>query len=71
MNVKTKYEWLENISIIAIAKFNRKHMIVGQILMKAKLNGVLLFNGIKQGPGMNSNNMYVYFKPNMTEEVRR
>ena len=71
LNIKMKYKWLENIQVHAEAEFNGKRMIVGQILMKAVSNGIHLFNGIKQDSRLNSHNVYVYFKPNMTDEARK
>ena len=37
--------------------------------MKVKSNEISIFNGIEQGSGSNSKNVYMYFKPNMITEV--
>ena len=66
INVKTKYEQMEDLQVLAEAEFDGQEMIVAQIVIKAQINGVFIFNGIEQGLGANENNVYVYFKPSMT-----
>ena len=68
--MKTKYEWLDDLQVLADASFDGQEMTVSQILTKAKKNGVLLFKGVEQGSGINENKVFVYFKPNMTKEAR-
>ena len=54
-NVKVKYEQLEDVDVLQQAHFKDTKMSVSQIIMKAKLNGLLLFNGIEEGGGKNEN----------------
>jgi len=70
INVKTKYEWLDDLQVLDEVTFNGKKMTISQILTKAKKNGVLLFKGVEQGSGINGNKVFVYFKQNMTKEAR-
>ena len=47
-------------------------MKVAQVLIKAKSNGIPIFNGMEQGSGKNQTKTYIYFKPNMkTEEYNQ
>ena len=46
-------------------RYNDQKGKVGQLLMSAKVKGILIFNGVEQGFGYNCNKIYVYFKPNI------
>jgi len=65
LNVKLKYEFLEDTAVLADVEFNGKKITVAQVLIKAKMNGVFLFNGVEQGVGKYSSRVYVYYKPGM------
>ena len=65
LNRPNKYEWFENTSVLAPAQFKGQEMQFNQVIMRAKSNGIYIFNGVEQGSGMNENRVYVYFKPNI------
>ena len=45
-------------------------MTINQIIIKVKMNRILLFNRIEQGRGKYSNRVYLYFKQNSQQEVK-
>ena len=47
VNTKLRYEWFNKIGVLDQVSFQGKQMCVNQIIMKAKLNGILLFNRIE------------------------
>ena len=70
INIRLKYESLNNIGVLNEAVYHKKNQIVVEVIMAAKINGILLFVGIEQGSGRNQNNTYVYFKLSMTAEAK-
>ena len=44
-------------------------MTVSQIVIKARMNRILIFKGLEQGRGKYSNRIYLYYKPNAQNEV--
>ena len=69
INVRLKYEWLDEVGLYDLARYQGKQMTISQVLMNAKANGKKLINGIEQGGGHNEKNLYIYFKPNVQSEV--
>ena len=70
INGYVKYERLDELYLLEEAKYNGQVGKVGQLLMNAKSKGILIFNGIEQGSGYNSNKVYVYFKLNMITDAK-
>lgn len=70
INIKLKYECLEDVGVLDAAKFQDQTKILSEFFMNAKKNGISLFNGIEQGSGKNEKNTYVYFKGTMATEAR-
>jgi len=70
INGYVKYERLDKLYLLEEVKYNGQVGKVGQLLMNAKSKEIPIFNGVKQGSSYNSNNVYVYFKPNMTTDAK-
>ena len=68
INIKLKYECLENVNALELAKYNGVEQIVSEVIMSIKSKGIPLFYSIEQGTGRNSNNVYIYFKGTMAVE---
>ena len=69
INVKLKYDWLEEVSVFDKARFQGKKMYLSQVLMKAKKNGMNLITGVEQGCGRYNNRVYFYYKSNVKKEI--
>ena len=65
-----RYECLEDIDVLELAKHNGVEQTVSEVVMSIKSKGIPLFYGIEQGTGKNSKNVYVYFKRIMAIEVK-
>ena len=70
INIKLRYECLEDVDILELAKYNGIEQTVSEVVMSIKSKGVPLFYGIEQGIGKNSRNVYVYFKGTMAVEAK-
>ena len=55
INIKLKYECLENFDALDKVTIEGKQQTLGEIIMKAKMNRTPLFQGIEQGSGKNQN----------------
>jgi len=71
INVHTRYEWLNDVTVLTTAKYKGIKGSLGQMIMNVKVKGVPVFKGVEQGWGKNSNRVYLYYKPNMTDEVKQ
>ena len=71
LNVRLKYEWLEDFSVIGNAKYKGNKGSLGQILMSIKSKGIPLFKGVEQGLGKYDSRVYMYYKPNIEDEVKK
>ena len=69
INIKLKYEWLEDVSLLDQARFQGKNMTISQVLMNARVDGIKLINGIEQGRGKNKKRLYIFYKPNMQKAI--
>ena len=47
INCKVKYEQFDNLFLLESAQYNGQEETVGQLLMRAKSNGIPIFNGVE------------------------
>ena len=47
INIKLKYECLENVDVLELAKYNRVEQTVSKVIMSVKSKGIPLFYGIE------------------------
>ena len=47
INIKLKYEYLENVDVLELAKYNGVEQIVSKVIMSIKSKGILLFHSIE------------------------
>ena len=71
INAKLRYEYFKELGFLAEAEYNNQKMTIAQVLMKAKINGKTLFNGVEQGRGKYSARGHMFCKEGLKSEVHQ